>query len=78
MPCKKLTGFAVPTLGIASDNDSEFINYHLKTFCDQNKIQFTRGSPTKKMTTHIEQKNWTHVRKIFGYLRYNSAQAQEL
>jgi transposase InsO family protein len=64
-------------LGIDSDNGSEFINYHLKTFCDQNKIQFTRGRPYKKDdNAHIEQKNWTHVRKIFGYLRYDSAQAQ--
>jgi hypothetical protein len=63
-------------LGIDSDNGSEFINYHLKTFCDQNKIQFTRGRPYKKDdNAHIEQKNWTHVRKIFGYERYDSKQA---
>ncbi|MGH7926254.1 MAG: integrase catalytic domain-containing protein [Candidatus Binatia bacterium] len=60
-------------LGIDSDNGSEFINYHLKAFCDQKQIQFTRGRPYKKDdNAHIEQKNWTHVRKIFGYLRYDS------
>jgi hypothetical protein len=65
-------------LGIDSDNGSEFINYHLKTFCDDNKIQFTRGRPYKKDdNAHIEQKNWTHVRKIFGYERYDSTQAVE-
>jgi hypothetical protein len=65
-------------LGIDSDNGSEFINYHLKTFCDQNKIQFTRGRPYKKDdNAHIEQKNYTHVRKIFGYLRYDSQAAQK-
>jgi hypothetical protein len=65
-------------LGIDSDNGSEFINYHLKTFCDQNKIQFTRGRPYKKDdNAHIEQKNYTHVRKIFGYLRYDSQSAQK-
>jgi transposase InsO family protein len=65
-------------LGIDSDNGSEFINYHLKTFCDENKIQFTRGRPYKKDdNAHIEQKNWTHVRKIFGYERYDSKQAVE-
>ena len=64
-------------LGIDSDNGSEFINYHLKTFCDQKTIQFTRGRPYKKDdNAHIEQKNWTHVRKIFGYLRYDSKPAQ--
>ena len=63
-------------LGIDSDNGSEFINYHLKAFCDQKQIQFTRGRPYKKDdNAHIEQKNWTHVRKIFGYLRYDSPEA---
>jgi len=63
-------------VGIDSDNGSEFINYHLKTFCDQRSIQFTRGRPYKKDdNAHIEQKNWTHVRKIFGYLRYDSREA---
>ena len=63
-------------LGIDSDNGSEFINYHLKAFCDRKGIQFTRGRPYKKDdNAHIEQKNWTHVRKIFGYLRYDSQEA---
>jgi hypothetical protein len=63
-------------LGIDSDNGSEFINYHLKAFCDERKIQFTRGRPYKKDdNAHIEQKNWTHVRKILGYLRYDSPSA---
>jgi hypothetical protein len=65
-------------LGVDSDNGSEFINYHLKTFCDQNQIQFTRGRPYKKNdNAHIEQKNYTHVRKILGYLRYDSPSAQK-
>jgi transposase InsO family protein len=65
-------------LGIDSDNGSEFINYHLKAFCDHRKIQFTRGRPYKKDdNAHIEQKNWTHVRKILGYLRYDSPTALE-
>ena len=63
-------------LGIDSDNGSEFINYHLKAFCEKRKIQFTRGRPYKKDdNAHIEQKNWTHVRKILGYLRYDSPTA---
>lgn len=65
-------------LGIDSDNGSEFINYHLKTLCDQKGIQLTRGRPYKKDdNAHIEQKNWTHVRKILGYLRYDSLAAQQ-
>lgn len=62
--------------GIDSDNDQAFINWHLEAFCKQNKIQFTRGRPYKKDdNAHIEQKNWTHVRKIFGYLRYDTEEA---
>jgi transposase InsO family protein len=64
-------------LGIDSDNGSEFINHHLKTYCDQNQIQFTRGRPYKKDdNAHIEQKNYTHVRKLLGYQRYDSLQVQ--
>jgi hypothetical protein len=64
-------------LGIDSDNGSEFINHHLKTYCDQKQIQFTRGRPYKKDdNAHIEQKNYTHVRKILGYQRYDSPLAQ--
>ena len=39
-------------------------------------IQFTRGRPYKKDdNAHIEQKNWTHVRKLLGYVRYDSPAA---
>jgi len=59
-------------LGIDSDNGSEFINAHLKRFCDERHIQFTRGRPYKKDdNAHIEQKNWTHVRKLLGWERYD-------
>lgn len=62
--------------GIDSDNGSEFINYHLLKYYADNDIQFTRSRPYKKDdNAHIEQKNWTHVRKIFGYIRYDSDQA---
>ena len=67
-----------PLRGIDSDNGSEFINYHLKSYCNRRRIQFTRGRPYKKDdNAHIEQKNWTHVRKIFGYLRFDSISVLE-
>ena len=60
-------------LGIDSDNGSEFINAHLHTYCTERKIQFTRGRPYKKNdNAHVEQKNWTTVRRLFGYLRYDT------
>lgn len=65
-----------PVLGIDSDNGSEFINWHLKAYCDARDLQFTRSRPYKKDdNAHIEQKNWTHVRKLIGWDRYDSPQS---
>lgn len=62
-----------PLKGIDSDNGSEFINEHLFDYCNDHDIQFTRGRAYKKNdNAHIEQKNWTHVRKIIGYERYDT------
>src|SRR5438552_3027588 len=62
--------------GIDSDNGSEFINNHLYRYCQAHQIQFTRGRPYKKDdNAHIEQKNWTHVRKLVGYHRYDTPSA---
>ena len=65
-------------LGVDSDNGSEFINWHLKRWCEQKEIQLTRGRPYKKDdNAHIEQKNWTHVRKLLGWERYDTSEAIE-
>jgi hypothetical protein len=65
-----------PLKGIDSDNGSEFINDHLYRYCQAHQIQFTRGRPYKKDdNAHVEQKNWTHVRKLLGYVRYESEPA---
>jgi hypothetical protein len=65
-----------PLRGLDSDNGSEFINHHLLRYCQARGIQFTRGRPYKKDdNAHIEQKNWTHVRKLLGWDRYDSSQA---
>jgi hypothetical protein len=64
--------------GIDSDNGSEFINDHFYRYCQARTIQFTRGRPYKKDdNAHIEQKNWTHVRRLLGYVRYDSEAARE-
>lgn len=66
--------------GIDSDNGDEFINYHLLNFCLDSRptIEFTRGRPYKKNDNpHIEQKNRTHVRQVFGWDRYDSEVACE-
>lgn len=62
--------------GIDSDNGGEFINAHLVRYCAQHRLVFTRGRPYKKDdNAHIEQKNWTHVRKVMGWDRYDSPEA---
>jgi hypothetical protein len=67
-----------PLRGIDSDNGSEFINDHLFRYCRSRAIQFTRGRPYKKDdNAHIEQKNWTHVRRLLGYVRYDTEAARE-
>lgn len=66
-----------PILGFDSDNGSEFLNYHLvRYFHDRVKpVQFTRSRPYRKDdNAHVEQKNWTHVRQLFGYYRLDNQQ----
>jgi transposase InsO family protein len=65
--------FPFPILGIDSDNGSEFINVHLLDYCAKHKITFTRSRPGNKNDgAHVEQKNWTHVRELVGYLRFDT------
>ena len=67
-----------PMLGFDSDNGGEFINQHLLSYCRENKITFTRSRSYKKNDScHIEQKNWTVVRRVIGYGRYSSHAALE-
>lgn len=63
-----------PILGFDCDNGSEFLNYHLmRYFSEREKaVQFTRSRPYRKNdNAHVEQKNWTHVRHLFGYDRFD-------
>jgi len=69
------TNFPFEMKGFDCDNGSEFLNHHLvRKFADRPKekaIQFTRSRPYKKNdNAHVEQKNWTHVRQLFGYHRF--------
>jgi hypothetical protein len=68
-----------PLLGIDSDNDSAFINDNLYRYCKAEQITFTRSRPYKKNDqAHVEQKNWTAVRRLIGYDRYESHPALAL
>lgn len=60
-------------LGIDSDNGSEFINQQLYEHCKKKNIIFTRSRPYKKNdNAHIEQKNYTIVRQVLGYQRFDT------
>ena len=67
-----------PLLGLDSDNGSEFINRHLYSYCQKERITFTRSRSYKKNDScHVEQKNWSVVRRLVGYDRYSSQAALE-
>lgn len=68
-----------PLLGIDSDNDSAFINDNLYRYCQREHITFTRSRPYKKNDqAPVEQKNWSVVRRLIGYDRYELPQALDL
>ena len=59
--------------GIHSDNGSEFINHHLLRWCTTRHITFSRGRAAHSNDqAHIEQKNWSVVRRTVGYHRYDT------
>jgi hypothetical protein len=65
-----------PILGFDCDNGSEFLNWHLIRYFTERQntkpVQFTRSRPYHKDdNAHVEQKNWTHVRQLLGYQRFD-------
>ena len=66
-----------PIRGFDSDCGGEFINNHLyKYFTNrpENPVQFTRSRAYHSNdNSHIEQKNWTHVRQWLGYYRFDQS-----
>ena len=63
--------------GFASDNGTEFLNQDLHYYLTKRKdpVEFVRRRPYKKNdNAHVEQKNFTHVRSLFGYERFEDAE----
>ena len=61
-----------PLRGFDCDNGSEFLNHHLVRYFTEhpNQPAMTRSRPYRKNdNAHVEQKNWTHARQLFGYDR---------
>ena len=64
---------------IHSDNGSEFINAHLFRYTEKEGLDFSRSRPYKKNDNClVEQKNWTHVRELFGYDRFSNPKQVDL
>ena len=60
-------------IAINTDSGSEFLNTPVFNFCKDKKVIFTRSRPYKKNDNcYVEQKNYTHVRELFGYQRFES------
>jgi|SRR3989344_1036768 len=67
------TRLPFPLLGIDPDSGSEFINWHLKGWCDLHKVDMTRTRPYMKNDhARIEQKNYANVRQMVGYTRFDN------
>jgi hypothetical protein len=66
-------------LGIDSDNGEEFINWELYRWCTKEKITFTRCREYHKNDqAHIEEKNWSVVRRYTGYKRFDTQEQVDL
>jgi len=61
------------------DNDSALLSELLWKYCRKRRIAMSRSRPYEKNdNAWVEQKNWTHVRKLVGYRRYDTAAELEL
>ena len=59
--------------GFDCDHGSEFLNDHLVTYFQGQKISLTRSRPYRKNdNAHVEQRNWTHARQLLGYQRLDN------
>lgn len=64
--------FPSPSIGIDSDNGSEFIKNELLRFRGEEQITCTRPrSENKNDRAPSEQKNWSRVRELVGYQWYD-------
>ncbi len=70
-------------LGFDCDNGPEFLNHHLKRYFERGRprrqaLSWTRSRPYRKNDqAHVEQKNFTHVRQLLGYERFDDVRLVE-
>ena len=80
-----LSKLVFPVISMNVDNGSEFLNHRLYEYFIQlgeaKTIPFPMSrsrSYHKNDNAHVEQKNWTHVRQVFGYERLESREFIEV
>ena len=57
-----------------SDSGGEFINHHLDAYAKSSGVKVTKGRTGKKNDNcYVEEKNWSIVRRLVGYGRYEGA-----
>jgi len=70
--------FPISISGLDPDSGSEFINWHIKDWCDKKNIVLTRIRPGMKNDHgRIEQKNDKNIRKFSGYIRIDTEEKVE-
>lgn len=70
---RERTRLPFPLQGVDSDNGAEFINDQLIRYCSREHLTFTRGRVGHKNdNAFVEQKNWSVVRRLVGYERYDT------
>ena len=66
-------------IAINTDSGSEFLNTPVFNQFRERKVIFTRSRPYKKNDNcYVEQKNYTHVRELFGYQRFETKELMPL
>ena len=66
-------------VAVNTDSGSEFLNMRVFNRFQKKGILFTRSRPYKKNDNcYVEQKNFTHVRELFGYQRFDEEELKRL
>ena len=81
MDIEKFLPFQINTVCV--DNGSEFLNYEFLRYFQgtqrANSVKVQRGRPYRKNDQcHVEQKNFTHVRELFGWDRMDNKELIEV
>lgn len=63
-------------LGAHPDTGSEFLNYMVMAWCQEQEIELSRSRPSHKNDNmYVEERNGHVIRKTVGYLTFNCPQA---